>query len=186
MNKPKLKILSITLAVILIAVISQGTLAYYKTIGTATNVVTSGNIRFEIQEKTAGGLDFPREGISVIPGDKVEKRVTIQNICDQPFYLRVKLIGGIDTDEIPGDEWFGLDIDTDNWYEHTDGWIYYKGILQPEEITPEVFTTVEILGEKVDNDYIGKTLKLTVAAQAVQSKHNAVSDPWDAVGWPQE
>ena len=54
--------------------------------------------------------------------------------------------------------------------------------------TPDVFTTVEIVGSKVDNAFLGKTLTLTVKAQAVQSKNNPVNgtDTYLASGWPAE
>jgi len=43
---------------------------------------------------------------------------------------------------------------------------------------------VEIVGSKVDQHYIGKTLSLTVNAYAVQSENNPAEHPWDASGWP--
>ena len=47
---------------------------------------------------------------------------------------------------------------------------------------------MEIVGSKVDNRYLGKTLKLTVQAQAVQSEHNPLQDgmTYTASGWPAE
>ena len=38
----------------------------------------------------------------------------------------------------------------------------------------------------VDNAYIGKTLSLTVSAQAVQSENNPADFPWEVSGWPAE
>ena len=148
MAKLKLRLLLIAVAAIVVTVFSQGTLAYYTTVGKATNVVTSGNIKFIIHEKTAEGNDFPEEGVYVVPGDVVSKRVSIENLCEHPFYLRVKPVYGINgTDELTADECFGLDIDRQNWIEK-DGWFYYKDIVQPGETTPAVFTEVEIIGEK--------------------------------------
>ena len=44
------------------------------------------------------------------------------------------------------------------------------------------------LGEQVDNRYLGKTLSLTVTAQAVQSQNNPIADGliYTAAGWPAE
>lgn len=67
--KAKSRLLLIALAAILLTVLTQPTLAYYTTIGKATNVVTSGNISLQIHEKTADGSDFPTEGVYIIPGD---------------------------------------------------------------------------------------------------------------------
>ena len=51
-----------------------------------------------------------------------------------------------------------------------------------------MFSHVEIVGSKVDNSYIGKTLTLTVKAQAVQSENNPLTgtDTFTASGWPAE
>ena len=60
--------------------------------------------------------------------------------------------------------------------------------MQPAEMSPEVFSHVEIVGSKVDNRYIGKTLTMTVKAQGVQSENNPIKDNnYELVGgWPQE
>jgi hypothetical protein len=80
-----------------------------------------------------------------------------------------------------------LNIDETYW-EYYEGWYYYKGIVTPGETTPHVFSHVEIVGDKVDNSYIGKTLSLTVSAHAVQSEHNPILDgkTYTASGWPME
>ena len=80
---------------------------------------------------------------------------------------------------------FALNINREDWTEH-DGWFYYNGIVNPGETTPLVFSEVEIVGEKVDNSYLGKTLTLTVSADAVQGENNPASAPWEASGWPKE
>ena len=60
--------------------------------------------------------------------------------------------------------------------------------MEPGETTPQVFSHVEIVGDKVDNRYIGKTLTLTVVAQAVQSENNPITggETYTASGWPKE
>ena len=92
--RAKGRLLIIALAAILLTVLTQPTLAYYTTIGKATNVVTSGDIQLVIHEKTADGSNFPAEGVYIMPGDIVSKQVSIENVCDHPFYLRVKLVSG--------------------------------------------------------------------------------------------
>jgi hypothetical protein len=156
-------------------------------VGTATNVVTSGNITLQIHERTDQGTQFPAEGVYVVPGDVVSKVVTVENVCEHPFYLRVKLVYGINSQELPYEDCFKLNINSENWKLH-DGWYYYTGILQPGEETPHVFSHVEIVGSQVDTSYIGKTLQLTVLAQAVQSENNPIQDgdTTTAQGWPAE
>ena len=187
LGKIKLRFFTIAFIAILLTFFTQGTFAYYSTVGKATNVVTSGAIRFLINETTDQGTPFPQEGVYIVPGDIVSKRVNIQSDCGHPFYLRVKIVYGVDSQELPSEECFKLNINEENWQAH-DGWYYYKGIVQPGQTTPNVFSHVEIVGAKVDNRYIGKTLTLSVVAQAVQSENNPLTGTatYTAAGWPAE
>ena len=186
-NKIKAKFTVVALVAIAITFLSQGTLAYYSTVGKATNVVTSGNIQLIIHETTEQGTEFPKEGVYIVPGDVVSKKVSIENDCNHPFYLRVKMVYGVDSQELTAEDCFKLNINEEHWELH-DGWYYYKGIVEPGQTTPNVFSHVEIVGSKVDNSYIGKTLTLTVNAQAVQSENNPITDGniYTAIGWPAE
>lgn len=181
--KAKSRLLMIALVAILLTVLTQPTLAYYTTIGKATNVVTSGGIRLQIHEKTADGSEFPEEGVYVLPGDIVSKQVTVENVCTHPFYLRVELVSGTNNEAITPDDCLKMDLDTQNW-TYVDGYYYFNNVLQPGETTPALFTQVEIVGGKVHQTHIGSTLSLTVKAYAVQSENNPAEHPWDASGWP--
>ena len=186
-RKIKIKFAVVALVAIAITFLSQGTLAYYSTVGKATNVVTSGNIQLIIHEKTDAGTEFPKEGVYIVPGDIVSKKVSIENDCEHPFYLRVKMVYGVNSEELTAEDCFKLNINEEYWEIH-DGWYYYKGIVEPGETTPDVFSHVEMVGAKIDNSYIGKTLTLTVDAQAVQSENNPITDGkvYTASGWPAE
>ena len=181
MNKAKL--LFVAIAAIIVTMFSQGTYAYYTTIGRATNVVTSGNIQFKIHEKTDSGSDFPADGVYIVPGDIVSKKVYFENTCNHPFYLRVKLIKGIEGSELSAEELLKLDIDEQNW-TFVDGYYYYNTVVEPGSTTPVLFSKVEIVGDKVDNSYLGKILQLTVDASATQSENNPALHPWTSLGWP--
>ena len=187
MGKRKLKILVVALMAMVMTFLSQTSLAYYQTVGKATNVVTSGNIRFLIHEKTDSGTEFPKEGVYIIPGDIVSKQVSIESDCDHPFYLRVKIVYGVNSQELSAEDCFKLNINSEYWQLH-DGWYYYKGIVEPGQTTPNVFSHVEMVGSQIDSNYIGKTLTLTVKAQAVQSENNPIQDgsTYTAAGWPKE
>ena len=187
LGKIKIKIFVVALVAALMAFISTSTLAYYSTVGKATNVVTSGNIQFIIHETTDQGKEFPREGVYIVPGDIVSKKVSIESDCEHPFYLRVKMVYGVNSQELSSEDCFKLNINEEYW-EFYDGWYYYKEVVDPGETTPDVFSHVEIVGSKVDNDYLGKTLTLTVKAQAVQSENNPITDgnTYTASGWPKE
>ncbi len=181
--KARSRLLLIAVAAILLTVLTQPSLAYYTAVGTATNVVTSGSIQLQIHEKPADGSAFPEQGVYIIPGDIVSKQVSVENICDHPFYLRVKLVRGADNQALSAEDCLKMDIDTANW-TYLDGYYYFNRILQPGEDTPALFTQVEIVGSKVDQSHIGSMLSLTVRAYAVQSENNPAEHPWDAAGWP--
>ena len=183
--RAKSRLLLIALAAILVTALTQPTLAYYTTIGKATNVVTSGDIQLKIHEKTADGSDFPAEGVYVIPGDIVSKQVSVENVCSHPFYLRVKLVSGSDSKVLSADDCLKIDINTSYW-TYMGGYYYYNQILQPANMTPALFTQVEIVGSQVDQNHLGSTLSLSVNAYAVQSENNPADHPWDASGWPAE
>ena len=94
----------IALVAIVLSLFSHATLAYYTNISTATNVVTSGGIRFLIHETTDQGTPFPESGVYVTPGDVVSKKVNIQSDCTHPFYLRVKLVSRANNQALNAEE----------------------------------------------------------------------------------
>lgn len=187
LKKIKLRLLLIAVIAIIGTLLSQTSLAYYTTTGKAVNVVTSGSIKMQIVEKGEGDTEYPKEGIYIMPGDVVSKRVSVKSLSEHPFYLRVKIVYGINSNELSSEDCFKLNINEQDWI-YSDGWYYYKKELTSGEETSNVFSKVEIVGNKVDNSYIGKTLTLTVKADAVQSENNPLrdGDVTTAKGWPEE
>ncbi len=187
MGKYKIRFLAISIVAIIFTLFSQGSLAYYQTIGKATNVVTTGDIDLKIRELTEGGTEFPKEGVYVMPGDIVSKQVSVENVGGHPFYLRLKLQTSINSQDLSAEDCLKLNIDENTWI-FKDGWYYYNGIVEPGEITPNIISQVEIVGEKIDKSYIGSALDLTVVAHAVQTENNPIqnNDYSTASGWPAE
>lgn len=185
MKNAKLRLILVAIAAMLASLFSNQTLAYYSAVGTATNVVTSGSVHLQINERTADGSEFPKEGVYVIPGMRVGKRVTVENVCEHPFYLRVRLVSGISNEQLTAEDCLDMDLNFTDWTLHDDGFLYYNKVVLPGEETNPVFTWVEIVGAHVDNSYIGSALSLTVDAYAVQSENNPANAPWEALGWPE-
>ena len=185
MKNPKFRALAAALILITAALVANRTMAYYTVLGTATNVVTSGSIQLQILETTTGGKPFPEDGVSVIPGDVVDKAVFVRNDCDHPFWLRAEVVLGKTGDELPSAEFLELlNLNAKQWI-YVDGYYYYYRILQPGEITEPLFTQVRVNGSLVDQYDVGKLMSLTVKASAVQSEHNPAANPWQATGWPE-
>ncbi len=179
------KKLSIVFGIIaILAIISVGTLAYFTSEQNAENVISAGNIKLEIHEKTASGEDFPEEGIIVMPGDTVSKIVTVENTGDHPLYLRVKLTEGVSDEALTTDDCLDININRSCWLEK-DGYYYYYRALQSGETTEQLFSEVYFDLYNIDNKYLGKHFTLNVAASAVQSENNG-SDVLNAIGWPEE
>lgn len=182
------KVAALAAAVIVIAAIaSSGTRAYFTAQGRADNVITSGSIKMELHDETADGVPFPKEGISgIMPGDSIDKYVYVENVGDNPLYARIKLEkamtlnngeNGDNLDEIM------LDINQDDWtYNSKDGYYYYNRALKPGEQTTPLLTKVTI---DTDLEYQDAKIDVTVSAQAVQSQNNTDS-PLTAAGWPKE
>lgn len=173
----------IALAAAFVTLLTQPTLAYYSVLGEATNVITSGDIRCRIVEKM-GNSEFPKEGVYIMPGRIISKKVSVQNTGNHPFWLRVRLINAVDSSTLSADV-LELDINRTDWIHGKDGYYYYRRILKPGKETEKLFTQVKVAGS-ADNTYKGKTVKLTVCAYAVQSEHNTVKSPLKVVGWPAE
>lgn len=183
MRRKKLKIALIALAAALVTLLTQPTLAFYSVLGDATNVITSGEIACKIVERMGSG-EFPAEGVFVMPGSIVSKTVSVKNIGGNPFWLRVKLKNAVDDTTLSADV-LELDINSTEWIDGNDGYYYYHRVLQPDEETEKLFSQVKIAGN-ADNRYIGKTVRLTVCAYAVQSEYMDASSPMDVAGWPAE
>lgn len=182
MRHNKLKIVLVAMALCMLTVMTQGSLAYYSATESAINVITSGDISAKIIEKMGNG-DFPRDGVYVMPGSVISKKVSVVNTGAHPFWLRVKLTNAIDDTSLSPDV-MELDLNLNDWIAGEDGYYYYKNIVQPGAETEKLFTQVKIAGN-VDNSYLNKKLELTVSAFAVQSEFNG-SSPLDAEGWPAE
>lgn len=187
LGKVKIRMVVVALVAILLTVMSQSTIAFFTVTGNSSNVVTSGTVQMVIREQVGGNSTVPDEGIYIMPGDTVAKRLWIESDCNQPFYVRVKLVYGVDSDELSAEECLSLNINPQNW-EYHDGWYYYTGIVEPGGKTPNVYSEILIVGEVMDNSYLGKTLSLSVIAQGVQSKNNPLSGgkTYTAAGWPAE
>jgi len=184
MKKAKLTLFAAAVALIFVMFFSRETLAYYSTIGKATNVITSGVIHLEIRETTENGEEFPVDGVEIIPGDVVEKVVTIENDCEQPFYLRVKLVYSSTNVALTPEECLLVNLNTAKWIRQADGYLYYEDIVEAGVTTEPVFTQVEIAGDKLDQHDVAEMLSISVIAEAVQSIHNEAEYPWTAQGWP--
>lgn len=182
--QPKIKTKLCTVSAILIAVASIAgfTLAYFSDNKTAHNVITSGNVKIELQEwadenKTTAFKDL--EGI--MPGMEVTKIAEVKNTGDNTAWIRVQIEKGFsDMEEV--DPSLIVLVTGKKWTAGEDGWYYYTEALAPNAVTDPIFETVQFAAA-MPNEYQNKQAYVNVIAQAVQTANNGATVN-EALGWP--
>lgn len=156
-----------------------GTMAWFTDNAKVTNLFTAGTVEIEVNEH-----DF--ENITDWnPGDTTDKDVSVKSNGSKQTYVRVMLTpvwydgeneaDGVDADNVE----LILDADWgDNWVK-SEGWYYYKKILEKDDETELLLDAVYLKGEATGNKYQGLTLRIEVEADAVQASNGAFKDAWD-------
>lgn len=168
------------------------TIAYFTHENTATNVITSGNIKIDLQEfhKTENDQLIPFENlpeeIVVMPAQVFSKIVIVENTGNNAAYIRIKIDKSIvladGVQGTPDTELVSLDFDTENW-EKIGDYYYYKKTLEPGKTTEPLFENVTFAPE-MGNMYQGSKAVIKVNAQATQVKNNG-NNVFEAAGWPE-
>lgn len=182
----KKKVMLIAAVICCVMIVAAGTLAYFTAEETAFNKITTGKLEMLLHDETTGGVPFPENGINnLVPGDKVDKLVAVENTGSVDFYTRVsieKIIKAADGQTELSFKNITLNLNTKDWTEK-DGYYYYKKPVKPGETTEPLFTTVTF-GTELGNEYMNAHVEVNVSAQAVQSKNNGDS-ALEAAGWPE-
>ncbi len=184
MNKKRsiLIILFVTLIVFLI-----GYTTSYIIKGTTTNnIITFGNIKLKLIEKELINdnlIDVKNDSKLTLVSDKISRRIMVKNICNHPFYTRVKIsvLRVNDGKTYDSSNLVSYDV-SPNWV-YKDGWYYYKKSLKENESTDNIIEEIEFKLSDISNNYKNSEFKLNVEAEAVQSENNS-DDFLKAVGWP--
>lgn len=101
----KRKLVLTSAVVLILALLAAGTFAYFTKDARATNVITTGTIDITLNDEIRGGektgTGWKLEG--VMPGQAVEKKVSITNNGSAEAWLRVKLAVRVtvDGEEMP-------------------------------------------------------------------------------------
>ena len=189
-NKRIIAVLAITS---ILAVMVFQTLAFFTAEDTALNRVTMGNVALILNDDTINPETeelepFPVKGLSlVMPGDVIDKIVSVTNDGDNPIWVRIRLDRSILLAGEAADVDFnvlGLDLNDEDWTEGEDGWFYYNEILAPDETTENLFTQVTF-PTSLGNAFMNAEVEIDVLAQGVQSQNNGLTVQ-EAAGWPAE
>lgn len=189
-NKRIIAVLAITS---ILAVMVFQTLAFFTAEDTALNRVTMGNVALILNDDTINPETeelepFPVEGFDlVMPGDVIDKIVSVTNDGDNPIWVRIRLDRSILLAGEAADVDFnvlGLDLNDEDWTEGADGWFYYNEVLAPGETTENLFTQVTF-PTSLGNEFMNAEVEIDVLAQGVQSQNNGLTVQ-EATGWPAE
>lgn len=189
-NKRIIAVLAITS---ILAVMVFQTLAFFTAEDTALNRVTMGNVALILNDDTINPETeelepFPVEGFDlVMPGDVIDKIVSVTNDGDNPIWVRIRLDRSILLAGEAADVDFnvlGLNLNDEDWTEGVDGWFYYNEVLAPGETTENLFTQVTF-PTTLGNAFMNAEVEIDVLAQGVQSQNNGLTVQ-EATGWPAE
>lgn len=158
-KNPAPKRLSLVLALVLILVCAVGgTVAYLVThTDPVTNTFTPGNVTCEVVENVNAN---------------VKEDVGVKNTGNVPAYIRVAVVANtVDKDgSITGAADVSAKLCGDNWVAGTDGYYYYKGVVDPQKQTD---------GNLLKGDINLNGIQVTILASAIQATPaDAVNDAW--------
>lgn len=180
--KNKKMILGSSILLVVLLVIG-GTMAWFTAQSPAiANNFKAGTLQINVTEE----FDAEATG-NVNPGDDFVKEVYIENTGTKRAYVRMKLepkwtnLKG-ELSELQG--WgpakiIGLHAD---WELKSDGYYYYKNVVEVGETAPKPFEKVEFVGADMDNDYQGADFELKVTVDAIQVTNGAVEIEWSDSG----
>ena len=187
----KKKILVIAFIAVCLSIVAYSTTAFFSVDDTATNVITMGNIKIELEELAIpddGGDPVPfGDVIDVLPGTNVSKIVQVKNTGNNSAWIRISIDKAIELAEGVNGEvdvaLVSLNVNTENWTE-LDGYYYYNTALNAGETTEPLFTTVSF-ASNMGNIYQQSKAIIKVFAQATQTANNGET-VFNAAGWPAE
>ena len=190
----KRKTLVVALVLLLAFGAVYGTVAYFTTQGTATNVITAGNLSAEIHEYADLEMTKPFVDLTgVMPGDAAIKVVTVENTGNSDAWVRLSVskdyelaparaaVRGADEVASREIELVHMDINSEYWTEQ-DGFYYYNEILEPGQTSEPLFTSIT-LDVTLGNVWQGAKFFIDVHMDAVQVANNGAT-ALEAAGWP--
>ena len=181
----------ILVAIFVVIIIVIPVLIYATILGStkSNNIITFGKLKMELIETS---IDKDGNEVRVSNNENeyislnstVSRKVKVKNVGKHSMYIRLKLNMLLNNNYAETlNNSVSYDIN-DQDYIFSDGWYYYKKILEPGEETTNLITKIDFSLENLDED-IKKTIRLDIDAQAVQAE-NQSEDVLMVKGWPEE
>lgn len=161
-----------------------GTLAAWYAESPSIHVINTGRLTGEI-------VEVYNPPAQVNPGMTVEKRVNVKNTGGVDMLVRVsveKIWGDKNNVDGSGNVIPDPALSTDNihivmntskwWYNQSDGYYYYKGIVKPGQTTVEPLFTEFTVDKSTGNEYKNKRADIIVTMECIQYAGNAVQAEW--------
>ena len=179
MNKKK--IAALIVAGIMTVGVVGGTLAWFTSEDSVTNVFNTG----AVNEDGGNGVEIWEDytpATSVVPGETTTKLVQVQNTTNYDSFIRVKFDlswdkDGLLTEKIElnfGDNIIGID---NTWiYDKSEGYYYYVGKVAGNKYTNPLLESVT-LSSSAGNEYKNAKYNVKVIAESIQADNNAI-DSW--------
>lgn len=168
------------------------TLAWFTDEEKATNTFSTGDVEIVLEENgeipgiIGESPEYPNgfrglEFAQVVPGDLLNKVVTVTNTGSVPAYVRIKV--QIDPTQVLALD-PSLDFNTTDWGLNN-GYYYYRNPLAVGATTTALFTNVTIPTTWDSASYENLSFQVLLDAQAIQAKNITVTTPDDGVinGW---
>ena len=178
----------VAFAFISIVFLSVQSLAYFSDkIESGSNKISSGNVEINLIETVGdvqSGQASHTEPISIMPASSVSQTVTVKNSGSLSVYVRVsleKIVNDPTGLPIGWEDKISCNINLADW-QFIDGYYYYNRVLSPGQTTVALFDKVSFAAS-MGNEFVNKSVVITVVAEAVQVGSNG-SSASDAVGWP--
>lgn len=189
----KKKTFALALMAIYVAVLVGGSLAYFTAEDRAVNVITIGKVDIEIVEyhRENGELkeihydeSKPNKGMpdsfnNIEPGQRIVKKVDIENRGLNTAWIRAKIIDGITAADNLGGGKLSAEVVKYNvndlqatqqmpgtWTQEGEYWYYSEPVKAGEKIT--LFDVVTFDGPSMGNAYQGCITNIQIQADAVQ------------------
>lgn len=164
-------------ALVLTALLGTGAWAWFSAGTEATNTLTAGTVKIEINEDYTPVTEWA-------PGQESEKKLWLKNSGAKAAYVRVSLTpqwGHMEGETFIAEPSLpvsnvGLGWNETGWV-YADGWYYYRDILGAGAETDLLLHSVTLSSETGD-EYRGKILQIVASAEAVQASHEAYKEAW--------
>lgn len=111
------------------------------------------------------------------PGEYVEDTINIKNIGSTSTVVRVKLIKYFKAEDFDNST-IKLDLDLDHWYYNGDGYYYYKGYLNENEVTKYPILKGFTLDGNIPTSYMNEDAGIDAIVETTQYYGGALEELW--------